>query len=97
MFIWMYASKPHAPYKLSPIADNKEFAEYILKLVFDGELRVLPPTKASPNSKGFILCLKNRGSQNPQFCTLPQPLNEKVELAVGQYLTLRLPDRNMLS
>lgn len=43
----------------------KEFAEYILKLMFDGELRVLLSTKASPNSKGFVLCLKNRGTQNP--------------------------------
>lgn len=75
----------------------KEFGEYILKLVFDGDLRVLPPTKASPNSKGFILCLKNRGSQNPQCCTLPQSLNEKVELSTGRDLTLYLPDRNMLS
>lgn len=76
---------------------QEELAEYLLKLVLDGELRVLPPAKASPNSKGFILCLNNRGSQNHQFCTLPQPLNEKAELSVGWYLTLYLPDRNRLS
>lgn len=75
-------------YNLSPVTDIKKRAEYVLKLMLDGELRVLLSTKASPNSKGFVLCLQERGTQNPEFCALPQPLNEEGDFSAGRYLPL---------
>jgi hypothetical protein len=38
----------------SPVQAVRALAEYILKLVFDRELRVLLPTKASSNSNALF-------------------------------------------
>lgn len=57
--------------------------------MFNGEPKILLSTKASPNSKGFVFLLEEQRN--------PQPVIEKAGLSVRLYLTLCLPDGNMLT